>query len=251
MKIAVVQMQVRPGHRSSTLQAALAAIDLAAEAEPAPELIVLPAFGDVPHLLGGSSLPGERIEGPTVAACSFHARAWGVWLAFGFAERGTEKPWSTSVLLDVDGDVRGTNRQVKFGAAGRARFAAGDTFATFATPLGGIALLPGEDVFDESAWKAVSEQGAALIVSTCCLPREARSPVVDPEAARRRLCGLAADLKIACATADVATAEGARPDCAGFTTIIDAAGKLVASAHGRQTELLSARIAVATPTGAG
>ncbi len=242
MRIAVIQLQVVPGHRAATLQAVLAAVDHAAENEPSPELIILPAFGDVPHLLAGRSLPGEAIQGPIVAACAYHARQWGVWIAFGMAERAAEKPFVTSLLLDADGDVHSVQRQKKFGATGRGRFATGDGVGAFDTQIGRIALVTGEDVFDATEWPAAGD--VDLVISTGCFGREARSPIADTEAALRRLSELAVERKACCAIADVTTALGARPDCAGFSMVIGSDGSTLAAAKSRESAVLFVQVPV-------
>ena len=91
MRMAVVQLEVDPMRRTVTFQRALRAIDAAAEQDPAPDLIVLPAYRDVLAVMLGEQRPAERQAGQTVAACGLRARQWGVFVALGFAEQGAAK----------------------------------------------------------------------------------------------------------------------------------------------------------------
>ncbi len=88
MRIAVIQLPVAPTRRTLTLHRALQVIDDAARADPAPDLILLPAFCDVPAVTAGHVDVIERLAGQTVAACSWRARHWGVFIALGLAEQG-------------------------------------------------------------------------------------------------------------------------------------------------------------------
>ncbi len=101
MRIAVVQLAVDPARRTVTFQHALHAIDQAAECDPAPDLILLPAFGDVLAVMSGNEAVTDRPAGPVVAACGLRARQWGVFVALGFAECDADKPYVTMRLSSL------------------------------------------------------------------------------------------------------------------------------------------------------
>ena len=73
MRVAAVQVEVDAASRTTTLKRVLAALDVAAEQDPAPDLIVLPAFLDT--CCEGPESKLEYVYGPGTSACGFRARS--------------------------------------------------------------------------------------------------------------------------------------------------------------------------------
>lgn len=242
MRIAAVQLRIVPSSRTHTLQRALAAIDEVAGADPAPDLIVLPAFSDVFDIAAGGSSPGEKTHGQTMAACGVRARSWGLFIALAIAERATDKSFVTGLLLDCDGDICLEQRQVSFDKSQTAAFAAGDGFATADILLGRFAMLVGDDVLDGSAWDAALRAGVQCVIATTCRrrgrgDRDTASDIGDRVAAHAARCGLP------CAVADVTTGnEKTGGDCPGFSVIVDGRGKTLAKAEAGAGAILRADV---------
>lgn len=242
MRIAVVQLTLQPRGRTLTFQAALKAIDAAAESDPAPDLICLPAFADVLDSALGRNELCEQVEGQTTAACGQRARSWGLFVTFGLAERGPDRPYVTSVLLDRDGDVRLAQRQLSFHESTADYFQSGEGLSGADILLGRLALLTGHDLVSDRAWDQVVRSGAQLVVGTACWSRPTGRDS-DPNQTRKRIAEQAGRASLWCAVADVTT-EGASAGqtCPGLTTIINDQGEIVAAASQGEPATLRAEI---------
>ncbi len=242
MRIAAVQLRIAPTSRTRTLQRALAAIDEAAGTDPAPDLIVLPAFADVFDFASGGTALSERLHGQVMAACGVRGRSWGLFVALAFAERSADRPFVTGLLLDRDGDIRLSQRQASFSGSQKAVFAAGDSFASADILLGRFAMLVGDDVLDGAAWDAAARSGTQCIIAPTCRRRDkkGRAAPVDVLAVvadHADRCGLP------CVVADVTTGgETADGDCPGFSAIVDDCGKVLAKSNTNDTAILWADV---------
>jgi len=230
MRVAVVQLPVQRGARTSTFQAALAAIDAAADTDPAPDLVLLPAFAGVVDALAGDTTLCENVHGQTTAGCGFRARTWGIFVALGMASHGPERPYLTNVLIDRDGDVRLAQHQVRLDESGKQVFGAGSNQATVDILLGRMALLAGDDLFDAEAWNAVVASGAQAVLGSACWAAwptggKHRKSVRTRIAEQAKRCGLW------CAVADVTVkSAGTGLSVAGQSTIFNHTGQIVAAA---------------------
>ncbi len=231
MRIAVVQLAVDPARRTVTFQHALLAIDEAAEQDPAPDLILLPAFGDVLAVMSGNEMIADRPAGPVVAACGLRARQWGVFVAMGFAERGPDRPYVAGVLIDRDGDLRLHQRQRRFEVIPAGQFSRGETISATDILLGRFAMLVGDDLLDGESWDAAVDAGAGLVLGCTCWGHGAGEPDIDTESIRQRVADHAARCGLAGALADVTTVDGSRKiRCPGASMIVDSSGEIVAAA---------------------
>lgn len=232
MRIAVVQLAVNPTQRTLTFQRALQAIDAAAETDPAPDLILLPAFADVPAMMGGDAEIIERLAGPTVAACGQRARQWGVFVALGLAEQMPDGPCVAGVLLDNDGDVCLANRQRTFRSTAGGGFAIGEDLVSVNTLLGRMTILVGDDLLDGGSWEAAARTGAALILGTACWARPGDAAGTDAKMVGKRISEYAGRYGLGCAVADVTIPdEQAKTGYGGSSLIVDDHGKVLAAAE--------------------
>ena len=110
MRAAVVQMNSTVDV-AANLEAAERLV--AAAARDGAAVVVLPEKW---NLLGGGEelrAGAEELDGPSISAARRWARELGVVLVAGsFAERGEEKAFNTSVLIDEGGDVVATYRKI-------------------------------------------------------------------------------------------------------------------------------------------
>lgn len=232
MRIAVIQLEVDPAQRTLTLQRALAAVDAASECDPAPDLILLPAFNEVPATITADKTVGDRIPGATVEAWGQRARHWGVYLAAGFAERGDGRPYVTAALLDADGDIRLIQRQSSFREGLPDYFSKGISQAAADTELGRMTMLVGDDLLDERAWAQAAQDGVGLVLGVAWWASAPGPASIAPDTLRRALTGLAGRYALACAVADVAMPRGDTDwSFPGISLIADAGGGLRASAE--------------------
>jgi len=104
MRVALLQLALNRKSRAATIQSLLAGIRLAAEAAPAPDLLVLPGACDTGGAATGRD-PGEAPRQSVKETIAAQAREWGVFIAAGLHKRavGGLRPWA--VLFDPDGDV--------------------------------------------------------------------------------------------------------------------------------------------------
>jgi len=145
------------------MQRAIHEIDRAAEMDPAPDLVVLPAFVDT--CVDSPDDVLEKGVGPTAATCGFRARSWGVFVAMGMAERARPRPRLNGLLFDHDGDDLLIQSLTRPGTALAERFdASTERLEAAETLLGRIAVLVDDDIVDEASWNDVVAGGAQLIV---------------------------------------------------------------------------------------
>jgi len=230
MRIAVAQLAIEPAMRTLTFQRALRAIDAAAETDPSPDVVLLPAFCDVPEVLAGNTEIVERLAGPTVAACGLRARHWGVFVALGFAEQGPREPYVTGVLLDNDGDVCVAHRQRRFSMMSGDGFSTGTDVCAADVVLGRLAVLTGDDVLDDEAWDAAARAGAAVILGTTCWGRGQGKQSMDVAAVRGQIADHAKHYGLPCAVADVMASDAnAALTFPGMSTIANADGRILAA----------------------
>ncbi len=248
MRIAVAQLAVETAKRTLTFQRALGAIDAAAEQDPAPDLVVLPAFCDVLSIRSGNMEIIERRAGPTVAACGLRARHWGVFVALGLAERGPERPYVTGLLLDNDGDLCLAHRQGVFHSKGDRPFAGAADPSVTEVMLGRFAILTGDEVLDDRSWEGAVGEGAALLLGIGCWAAGEDEPAPDAAEFRRQIAERAGRYGVCCAVADVTTAGADTPwNCPGMSMIVDAGGKVLAAAETKQASTLWADLTLPQP----
>ncbi|MFH1419836.1 MAG: carbon-nitrogen hydrolase family protein [Planctomycetota bacterium] len=245
MRIAVIQLAAQREPRTAIFQRALQAIDTAAETDPAPDLILLPAFSDVPAILRGDTFITEQSAGPTAAACGLRARQWGIFIALGIAEPGSDKPYVTTVLIDRDSDLRLACRQQRFSGPAEGRFASGARGHVADVLLGRIALLTGDDLLDDAAWDDARHQGAGIVLGSACWANDGRDPAAEPRCIHSRIAANAKRCGIACAVADVTTAEAdVNPACPGASAIITSDGRVLHAAETGSEATLWAQVEV-------
>lgn len=236
MRVAAVQFEVDTASRTATLQRALSALDTAAELDPCPDLVVLPAFLDTCQDQTGPH--HEIARGPGSAACGFRARNWGVFVAMGLAERAKPLPTLKGVLLDRDGDYRLIQPMT------RASESLAKCFQCENAPLGvadlligRIAVLTDGDIISEDAWKEVVGRGAQLIVGTI------GGGAVKATQLEAALTKLARQFGRPCVVADV-VARGQNPRLGreGVSRIINDEGRVMAAAQAGSNETIMAEL---------
>lgn len=230
MRIAVIQLAVEPGRRAATLQRAVAALESAAEVDPAPDLIVLPTFSDLPDVILERVVLGERFQGPTTAAMSDYARQWGVYVAFGFVERTAEGLGPCIVLLDRDGDVVQSRRSRLTGQ----REAVAETAPHVCeTIIGGIRLIAMEELAGPDPIAACESKPDVLICPGCFAARS-REAAAFVKKFKRRAGAVAGGLGTHLALADVIV-ESKTPPWAfpGAALIADPSGAIVSESAGK------------------
>jgi len=245
MIVHAVQLDIDATSRSRTLQRAMKAIDAAADLDPSPDLIALPAFGNALAALGGKPTNYERAPGMVTASCGLRGRSWGVFLAVGLAEKSDgKKPHLTGMLLDRDADIRVLQRMTtptsksfkKAFEAGAKQVRVGKCL------LGQFALLVGDDVLSEACWEAAVSGGAQFVIGATCWPEDAGDNIeatVSKHAGAFGVPSVMAD----CTTAD----DAAKPKLVGRSLIVDANGTVLAAAPPHQATGLQAEFELPEP----
>ncbi len=101
MRIALLQTPIQPRVRSANLSRVLRRIVGAAEAVPAPDILLLPGCCDGGCRDGLTRGMAQGFSESLAAA----AREWGVYLAAGLMRFEADDPWDCARLFDPDGDV--------------------------------------------------------------------------------------------------------------------------------------------------
>lgn len=200
VRLAAVQIAADPGARAANLRAAVTAMEAAAQHDPSPDVFVLPAFVDLLGPLRPSDSIPEPLSGPSAAALSAVARELGVYIAFGMAEWDAGGPFATAVLLDADGDVVLSHRQIALSRAQRKTFKPGSVVRARPTLVGSVALLMRDDLLDANAWAQVRGAGAQFVLGCASWPATAsppRSAAIAAAANAANACVLVADTAFA------------------------------------------------------
>jgi hypothetical protein len=103
MRVALLQTRLDGRSRSANIQGLIAAITTAADATPAPDLLVLPGLCDTGGEAAGPGLTEAKVQtiGETIA---LKAREWGVYIAAGLHIRHQDEWVPAAVLFDPDAD---------------------------------------------------------------------------------------------------------------------------------------------------
>ena len=104
MRVALLQLRFQGRSRAANLQAVLAGIKEAAEAEPPPDLLVLPGACDAGGV-AGAGRASTASRSIFCAALAAEAREWGVFIAAGMGEVAEDGGGPPALLFDPDGDV--------------------------------------------------------------------------------------------------------------------------------------------------
>ncbi len=240
MRVAAVQLLMDTAPRSAALQRALAAIDDAAGQEPAPDLIVLPAFLDT--VSNGRAPLYEPVHGPGTGACGLHARRQGVFIAMGMGERATPLPYLTGLLLDADGDLLIVQRQTSVTGETAALVRMGDAHGVADSFLGRMAVLPGGDITDASAWQAAVQRGAQLVIGPIC------GSHLGPAAFEGAVTELAREHACPCVIADVTSApRDGQESLPGLTCIVDGDGHILERGAAHAPAIIATNITMGAP----
>jgi predicted amidohydrolase len=136
MRIALLQIRLDPKSRAANLQAVTRAIEAAAGAPDAPDLIVLPGGCDNGGA-GASRGCSRSVLEVTRETLAWLAREWGVFLAAGVHAHRPGAWTPCAVLLDPDGDVVVSSIHRDEEDDGQA----GDPIAPWPCPVADLAVL--------------------------------------------------------------------------------------------------------------
>lgn len=104
MRVALLQIALEPKSRASNLQRISRAVETAAGADPAPDLLVLPGRCDTGGAVGSRGLYDASLTAVRERLAGL-AREWGVFIAAGLHCRHGDAFEPRAVLIDADGDV--------------------------------------------------------------------------------------------------------------------------------------------------
>ncbi len=181
MRIALLQIEIETGRRSANLSRINEWVDRACDADPAPDLVVLPECCDLGLIPNDLSDLSEPVGGAFCESLSAKTREMGVCLAAGITERGVDGVHSAAVLFDEDGDVLLRHRRIHLPEPLHGPYTPGsrlDVRRALGTTVG---LGLGDDVKLACLPGALSAMGAGLMI----LPAAVSVPARDGQEARR------------------------------------------------------------------
>lgn len=166
MQVELAQLALIDGDVATNTQQVL---DTIARADVAggTQLIVFPetTLTGFPTRDNVASL-AEPIDGPSLTRVRHAARAKGVAVVLGLAEREGGRFYNTTVLVDAQGDILLTYRKTHLWASDVGVFTPGDRFATCVWNGITVGMLICYDIeFPETA-RAVAQLGADLLIVT-------------------------------------------------------------------------------------
>ena len=104
MIVALVQLRLNARSRAANVQGLTTGIERAAQANPAPDLLVLPGACDTGGAAPGSDWSQAGVDG-IAQTIAWKAREWGVFIAAGLYHRSGEGITPHAVIFDPDGDI--------------------------------------------------------------------------------------------------------------------------------------------------
>lgn len=165
--VRVAAVYFRPSGTSSGFQSVQQAASYADQVavNHHPDVMVLGEMLNVIGAPGSLDSKAESVPGPSTDVMANIARGRGVNIVFGILERQDTFLYNTAVLLDRNGNIRGTYRKVQLPLTeASAGITPGDSVPVFDTDFGRVALLICQDVsFPEPAREAAI-QGAELLL---------------------------------------------------------------------------------------
>jgi len=226
MRVALVQMSLSMRGRSENLTRCVRALVAAAEADPAPDLVVLPAGCDGPRR---AEVSPAMVHGfaESLAAVS---REWGIYTAAGFLHFGGSGLVEAARLYDPDGD------RIALCAAGSGPASC----PVCVTPFGriGVALACGEEIGPEGA-----EDCEGLIVTGRWSARQEDLASLR-ESLRDRFGALARRLAVPVCLAGPVSESCGGEMLAGGTAVFDRDGRCLAEAAAAVPDILFQEILV-------
>lgn len=153
------------GHKSAAENVAAYSKLIRDAAAQKPDIICLPEGMTVVGTGKKYFDVGEPVPGPTTESLGQLARELRTYIVAGLYERVPPALYNTAVLIDRDGRLAGTYRKVHLPREEwEAGITPGDSYPTFQTDFGKIALLVCWDVQFPEPWRAVALQGAELVL---------------------------------------------------------------------------------------
>ncbi|UCE58382.1 MAG: hypothetical protein JSU63_13180 [Phycisphaerales bacterium] len=175
MRVALLQIRLDAKSRARNIQAIIAGIGSAAQAEVAPDLIILPGACDT----GGTAASKKHSNAcldcvrETIAG---QAREWGVFIAAGLHRHIGKDRFSGVILFDPDGDVIAEDP-----ATGTE---AGKQLETWHCPVGRLGVAEPSALASESRRVDSTQDGAlyAVPLATVAGSEQMHKAGVDPRA---------------------------------------------------------------------
>jgi predicted amidohydrolase len=222
--VAVAQVAVDPLSRAANQRRAHEIIGAAANLNPIPDVLCLPALCD-----GG--LPEAAMRPLTAAmtdtfveVLALRAREMGLALVFGYCENDGRHLYDTAAWCDADGDLLHKQRRITLRGREPEFLARGSSLAAVPTLFGTLGLLVGEDAWNPSLSTALQAMGSTVLFLLFCGGGVGQHHSELQETARRSGLWLVA--------VNAAGADGR----GGGSTVIDPSGRPLA-AFGMAEEL--------------
>jgi predicted amidohydrolase len=166
--LALAQLRVEPGARTSTLARALQRIDEAAHR--GADIVLLPEALPLGWMAGDTRALADTIPaGATCAAFREAAARNGVFVCTGLVERAGDAIFNAAVLIGPEGQILLHHRKVNELEIAHDLYGRGDRLGVADTPLGRIGLMICADAFapGEVISRALGLMGADVILSPC------------------------------------------------------------------------------------
>lgn len=162
MRIAIAQMSIDPQSRAGNLRTVCALIDEAAELDPPPGVVCLPARCD--GTMTDRAGPGSIAMTDTfVEVAAARAREQGISLVLGFCDTDGELLHDAVAWCDADGDVLIKHRKVNLLHDESDIFSRGECLRVQRTLFGTVGLLVGEDVLEPAIVSTLAKMGAGIV----------------------------------------------------------------------------------------
>lgn len=197
----------------------------AADQEPAPEVICLPARCEGALADHADSLSATVSES-FVEVLAAKARELGVSLVTGFTEHGGERRYDCAAWYDADGDMLIKHRKITVAREDSKHYAKGQTVGVAHSIFGPVGVVVGEDVCSASIVATVKLMGARIIFAPCCWNTDRQS---EP------LCALATEAGVWMVIVNSVGAGGGN----GRSIIIDHTGQVVCTADGDAEQVIT------------
>lgn len=181
MRIALLQLEIETGRRSANLSRINAWIDQACDADPAPDLLVLPECCDLGVAPVDVGELADPVGGAFAESLAAKAREMGVCLVAGVTERGVGGAHSAAVLFDADGDVLLRQRRIHLSEPWCGAYHAGNRLEV----RNALGTTVGLGLSDDAKLICLPQALAAMGAGLMLLPSCVAAPTSDTIAVRR------------------------------------------------------------------
>lgn len=167
MNIAIAQTHLDPASRSINQRTAIEAICAAAEVDPTPDVLCLPARSDCGLIKDRARTVSGAMSDAFIELISSRTRDMGISTVVGYCETDGDALFDAAAWIDADGDTLLKHHKVAVGAAEGHLLQRGDAIRIKKTLFGLVGLAVSEDILINHVVATMRSMGARIVFAPC------------------------------------------------------------------------------------